>query len=401
MTFITGLKRICDFCFYMTFAGFLGLLLGGDPLMAALPIFSAVSFLSAGLAKRGKLKYAPLPLLLASFAVVPLTIPNVLVLIPPMVYMVYGAPTGKETSDELDYSDVFLLFIKMFVPFALLFLIFWQQDLLARGLLSFGMVFMIGAVFLMRMSRHDEEMLSQHRLKLLNGFSLAFLLSIGLVLSSETALNVIRISISYLYGSVLLPILLFALAVVVRVLAWISALFGFTGFYIPLTLAQREEAELEFEDMNLDLPMYEEGYPPEFLTFLLYAAVAVATVVALVKLYKKLMADYLTDANKLGVQEKRVAIAESSKPSRKKKTGNPIRDIYRKFLEQGAKNGMEVHHFMTSLDIEQQALEAFHCPKSLELREMYIKARYGENTVSKEEAKKAKELYREIMGGKK
>ena len=62
-----------------------------------------------------------------------------------------------------------------------------------------------------------------------------------------------------------------------------------------------------------------------------------------------------------------------------------------------AKSGITIEPHMTSLDISIAANNKFKNTESNELRDIYIKVRYGEAEFGRQEAQKARNLLRKIF----
>lgn len=399
MIFLSGLKRLCDICFYLTFASFLGVAFGGTNLLITLPIFGLVAFLAASLASKGKLRYAPLGLLVICFIIVPLNFMNVTVLIPPCLYLIYTLPKPNEDIGNYDYTGPFKLFLKIYLIMIPLFLAFGWRSLLEDSALPFGLLFLLSTTIFLRMVRHEEQILNQHRVKLINLLAVIGLGVSSLILSSNPALNLVGILLGGLYFNLLLPILLVLFAGVVFLLGPVLNLFADQldpiiarmGFFMqgPPNLMEGGG----FEEL-----MPEEAFTTSFFVYAIYIAAALLVVLVVIKLFKKLAPDNFAIEKRSGLTETRTAIQTGKKSPRigRRTPNHQIREIYRKFLQKCHDEGITIKPFMTSLDIEHKAADYFQSPHTKKLRDMYIKVRYGEINCDKEDVKQIKALYKEL-----
>ncbi|MCL1950715.1 MAG: DUF4129 domain-containing protein [Turicibacter sp.] len=388
MIFPSSLKRICDVCFYMTFASFIGLLFGGDNLMVALPFFAAAITLSVW-----RLSRIPLLLIPLVFFIIPASLPNLAVLAPIIAYLVVALPKSREHIGQFDYTDIFSLFIKVFFGFLVVALTLRQMPIFEDTTLPFGIMFLGASIVLMRMSRHDEEVISRPRFKWLNILSLLTILGVGGMLSHPLFLNVIWGTLVFVYGQLFVPIIGFIIFVLLQALNWIFSLIG---------LSRPEFPEIDFGGGEVE-PGYGElpplTDPPEIgaLGVIGYIILILAVAGILVVIFKRLAKKHEIQENQSGVEETRTHLADRPKKPRHHRSQNQVRDCYRKFLHHCTKNELQLQSYMTSESIEEEALKAFHCEKSRELRALYIETRYGGRAVTKEDGKLAKQLLREII----
>jgi len=383
MVLTNGLKRICDVSFYLTFASFLAAFFYGDPLIATLPIFAIVAFLSATLASQPFLKYASTLFLTLCFVVVPMNIVNVLTLLPAVTYVIYAVPKPDEKVSQLEYVDVFKLFLKCFIGLIVVAFIFQWQEELDNGSLLLGLSFLVNATILMRMVRHDDEILMQTRFKVMNSLSLVGVMTAVLLFSSEVFLTFVGDVLSFVWTRSLAPAIWFLWMVFARILSTFFSLFN-------LNPRRGEFSEVEISTEPL------EAMEPELseVPMLFFVVMALIILVLVFKLFYMLSQRHGLRSTNEGVVETRTTLDEKGPRSKRRRQFNPIREIYGKYLAQLKKNEMEIAPYMTTLDIERKSMEAFNSDASNELREMYINVRYGEEAFDREDVKEMKRRYK-------
>jgi len=397
MILAIGLKRINDICFYLTFASIFVSWMGGANLIKTLPVFVLATFLSAFLNSQGKIKYITLLVILISFVMVPFKLINIVALIPIMIYMFYELKNTYKSDSQINYNEIFKLFVKVFF-ITISFMIIWstfQSDLmpLIQNSLSFGIFFLVGSITLMRMLRHDETVLNQPEFQLFNALPLLGLILISLLTSSSFFLNLIGKMVNFLFFRIISPILS---------TIFLYIIFPFLNFIFSFLGSPIDSNEMSLNSINNVIEfgaltdMEVEGL--DIFNLLLMVIFAVLIIFVIIKLFQKLLLNSEPYNKAQGIQEIRKSLSDEKKsPSKSKhRRNNQIRDIYRKYLLLCQDNGIQIEPFMTSLDVEQQASKYFQNSESKELREMYIKVRYNHCEYSKAEVKQARTLYKKI-----
>ncbi|MCL2402112.1 MAG: DUF4129 domain-containing protein [Oscillospiraceae bacterium] len=396
MIFTAGLKSVCNICFYMTFANFIGVLAGGSNLFVTLPVFVLAAFLGAFLAERGRIKYLALAPLVLCFFMVPLHPANVLVLIPACIYTAFALLRPRQGMSHQEYLVVFKAFAKLFIPYLLAALLFGQLAAVENGSVLFAMTFLAGAVTLLRILRHDDEVINERRFKLLNVLYISGAIAIGPILSINDFF-VLR-TLGRLYTDIIVPAFVFL----------ISGIFNLVNALLQsLYLWTPEEEAGEVVDMLEIFEAWEEagaeiwarivGYIVSVIIVLAVLLGAVLLVRHIVRKVKAMLAQ--AEQPPPSYSESRTTIGAVAAPSaqkRRRRQGNPVREIYRKFLNLCKRRDMDIQPFMTSQDIEQAAAEHFSQPQLKALRDIYIKVRYADADCTKEDIKQAKALYNEL-----
>ena len=409
MTFPSGLKRVCDISFFMTFASIVGMLLGSDPLITTLPIFIFVAFLSAFLAPRGRIKYISILPLLIFFLIFPLTFANLVILIPASFFMIFSFPKSIEDAKSFEYSGIFKTFLVIFVWLLLISSIFgaWTRETsgLSTDTILFAISFIVTTILFMRMTRHDESVLKQTTFKIMNAIPLVLIVA-GVGFISMDTLSPVRQGVAnFIYRIVLVPIF--------TVLIWL--LEGIARIWFMLYIAIMSFFERELTDGMEELGnMGNMGMPIEEIYDLYEAAegvngfaiiLAVFVIIMLVLLI--ILLKYLTNKSATllskndGAEEERVSLdldiqKKKNKSQSRSREENQVREVYRRFLIFIKKKNIEVPLSSTSSDVEDLVATNFKSGKSTDLRDAYIQVRYGETAYTKDDVKRFKGLYQEV-----
>jgi len=403
MTFPSGLKRICDISFYMTFASIVGALFGADRLIFTLPIFVLVAFLSAFLAPRGPIKYISLIPLFLLFVTTSLTIINVAILTPAVILMAMTLPKRDERVIQFNYDTVFYVFLIVFGFFAFYGLIMasWVN---AAGLPSdtwlFAASFLLNAIMFMRMARHDESVLKQTRFKLMNATTLIGVIgaTAGIVLlGTEAFLTFIWRVIGLMWSYFIEPVFRVIIWVFLVILTFIFQVFGLDAPFDAMEMWEMPEL---LEEEVFEWGESEASQMPRFFVVILVIIAIIVVAVLLWLLFKwlnKKNNDVFVGED--GVEEERFSLdgdEERKKRWSRRHNENQVREVYRRFLAHVKKKGIDVPQHLTSYDVEGLVATKFESERSNELRDEYVRVRYGEAEYTKDDVKRVKGLYKEF-----
>jgi len=404
MVFARGLKRICDVCFYMTFAGLLGIFLDlGGNFILTLPIFAIVSFLSAFLAPRGMIKYISLLLMPTVFLIITPTVGSLVIFVPITIYLFWSMPTPDERVWQFDYQPAFKLFLKIYGSFLGLVLGF---GLLANQMnavialftgdsILFAAMFLTSAVMFMRLRRHDEAVQKQMRFNMVSAMPFVGMLFAAILASSNRVTSAVSALIRFIWFGIVLQIF----DLIARLVLLLPD-FVLNRLDAPESVAMTQPVEggIEESTLYMDIPedwreSIEVADGTWFTIFLIIVAIVV-TIIIFKILSKKVGSPDVRDD---GVEEERFALDDpEAKKKRRHRNENQIREIYRSFLALVKEKGMELKLHSTSSEIEEGVARKFNSKKSRELRDKYIQVRYREDTYTKDELKQVKGLYKEI-----
>ena len=394
MTFPSGLKRICDISFYMTFASIVGSIFGGDNLISTLPIFAFAAFLSAFLAPLGGIKYVSILPLLLVFVPTPLTIINVAILSPIILFIIWTLPTRDEKVSMFNYDEVFKRFLMIFGTI-LVFSIFIGE--LQSGTLLFAISFLLNSIIFMRLIRHDESVLKQTEFTIRNAVSIIVVMIGAVLLSMDVFLTFVGRIIRFIFVNFFVPVLEITIWTFLTILQFIFETFGLNDIINRFLRIENEIPELlgaEYQPITEGL----EGsdFPLIFIFIIVIAAIVL--IYFIIKVFQTLTRLKSPFAS-YDVEEERFFLDDDEKKGRSRRRGeNKVREVYRRFLTLIKKQETNVPLRFTSSDVDGLVATKFKSEKSSALRDEYIQVRYGESLYTKADIKRIKGLYKEVKG---
>ena len=399
MSHLTGWSRISVISFYMTFANLFGLLFGATNLIPTLFVFSVVSLASAFLQKH-KIASALILLLLCTIpALIPISLVNILILIPPTAYLIYDVIARlMNKHPSLDYPRMFITFIVIFLPFVLILATVGTGYIVRTMMIPFGFTFFLSTVTLLRAARHKEEVLESKIFHFLNFITPLLLLCGGFLLSTNIVGNILRFILRSIFQYVISPILL----AIMWVISWVLYLIF---WLIPIGggIGESDFGAPEFPSMPMDenlTPYYGEAATiPWFVRSILILILIALCAFVLIRIFRSMSYRISSLTLKDNEHETRRRLEDSQIFTKKRRisTGNQIRDIYYDYLRLCKKQGVSIKPYMTSEDICAAATEYTDAEPHKNLRLLYIKSRYGEYEHSKSDVQQAKQLYRELQ----
>ena len=398
MRMIFFLRTLCSFLFYFAWASFILPTPFDTPIVDFGVFFICLTsaYLCFCLSERKFLRFLPLALL----ALLYFSIGNVMelfIVMPAAIYVVYLAIKNENSINHTEFQYrfklggwalVFLLVISMIMS------IFVNLT----SVFVLCLAYFICGIMLLRALRHHADTFSDPGFILYNiipGFVFAFgvlLLSSGVIVSVASAfLFVMRMGFYYLF---IVPL---------------NFLLGLTE---PLYLMARPERPADTQGNPIREPvsaaeMLEDIEPGEldpFLARILLIALAVIAsillIILVVYLIRKIMARWKLPS---WGTENDVSIIESTIM----KTGSSIfpkfkrlplvRRYYRRFLRLCAMQNINLKQADTSLEIEGIVQTRFGNKAELkQLRSLYLRARYGNEDISKDDELLAKKAYKGI-----
>lgn len=391
MTFPSGLKRICDVCFYLTFAS----LIGSGDLIFTLPFFAGTAFLSAFLAPYRWIKYLSIPLLFLMFLVIQPTIQNVAILIPIIIYLVWSMPKVGERIAQFNYIPVFRLFIKAFSVILVIFVLvsLWfntSEFTFPMDSLLFGFTFLSTSVLILRMIRHDDAVLKQTKFKMINGLPLVGIFIGTVLLSRSFFLDFILSILNLIWWLFLLPIFLIIMWVVINFISFIFDFFNI-GHQDPVEMELPAFLEFigDFFDQERDI------------NTTMFAVIAIMLGLVMIRLIFKFLSEksgspIIRDD---GTEEESFALNEPFNKKRRHFRNyreNQARAVYRHFLKFAQKNEINLPLHLTSDEIAIEMMKRFKSEKSNEFRDAYVQVRYGNIPCTKADIKQIKLLYKSV-----
>ena len=391
MSLVFTLKMLCDLCFYFAFANTVSAMLGGQSAAQALPLFAVCAYACAALRDKGRLRLAPLALLPACFLLLPVSLPNVILVLPVMAYLGVSAYRLRTLPDAFSYSETFFLFAKLYFPFLFIQLVMGMLVRLEAVSLPYALVFFISAVVLMRMLRHGKETIEQSRFRVMSIVQVLGVVLLSALFGNMVFLGLCGALLRMVYFNIFAPLLTVVLIAVIFVL---SPLFYLIG---KLPRSSRDPVELEgqmaaeiIEDSLERLPSASFN---AIKAILIVAAVALG-IYLLILLFRKLSAYSEQVVSPPGLREQRFAVPAGARPPRRAfAAGDPVREIYRKFLGYCRKVGIERLPYRTSADYGRLTESRFDSPEQAgEFRSLYLDVRYGGKQASREGVRKMRDI---------
>lgn len=270
--------------------------------------------------------------------------------------------------------------------------------ILNEVLLPCVLVLIVTSVALMRILRHNRETIDSGAFKLSNTLTVLLVCASTMVLSSGVFLDTILSALGFVYHKVVLTGFGLFLSVAIRFLSLFSKLFAW--------LFGKEVVFYEDGDSGtagaVEELLYEEveGELPPIITWIFVGLLAAG---ALYLAYKGLK--FLAGRNRrfegtspFALQRQTIEVPKENRrnPFARRSERESIRHQYRKFLRECLDRGFMITPDFDSQEISEGARDYFRGAPLDAFRLLYIKARYTEREITKEEAKEAKNLYTEI-----
>lgn len=400
MTLCFFLKLLGEFSFYF-FAANVALSIFGLGIGSLVPLLlpAAIGAMCFALyQRRPSFVMAPLPfaLLCLLFAG---NIWEAIVIALPCLYLFF---TCRKKAFFLNHSlqqDTFtgLLKASAFIfPIVLTMSAFYQRPPLMMPLF---LIFFFSNILLLRMLRHTPESLSQRRLKIVSAIEICLFIGLVLFLSSPTALNAAVAGVSGVFQLLVAPVLMlfvYAAAAVVWLLGKLfSGLKLNSDTPIDVSFFQMAEQELaNQETQTVSHPVLLQVFQGIFILALLAVAFF---------FFRRMLAKRQVSAALGGAAESRSSVAKPSSFTRPPADRFPprepraaVRYYYRRFLALCIDLGFPLTHSYDSSQVSAMMGSTLPKERLSQLRQVYIKARYSQHTVTKEDAAQAKAVYQQI-----
>lgn len=409
MSFLNGIRLLADLALYYAFAGYFSACFGA-PVPWLCLLLPAVCFgLSALLARSKALRVAVLFPVLLGFL-----LPGAAARVaygPAAGYTVYLALAGDYQLSSYQHLDRFLLFVKVYPAFALLFGL-WNAQAMLGGSLPVALLAAAANVYLLRVLRCDPDMGLRPQYMALSAGPLVLVAGAAWLLQWEPAAKVILAALRQGYSLLVYPVLdgiawlwiwllEHGLLPVVEFIAWVL-------YEYVWRVMGRNEAELQvLMDLRGRLglasenSLYEASGESSLWVGIIGSAAALAGLTAVVCLFRflarrtteePLPADGPTWNAGSGQGD-----AATQPPARG--AANQVRRIYRRYLRGCVRGGRKLHPWYTSRDMLGSVPPSAR-PAEEELRLLYLRARY-QGSASAAEAARARELWQGIRRAQK
>ena len=394
MSSVYSLKLICDLSFYLSFAGLICSMATGNSLMGTLPYLFSCAFASSLLSEKGNLRFIPLILLLPALFILRENIFNYLFFIPACAYTVYYVNSLPYDIDTMEYSATYRLYFTAAIPVSILLFIAAKENFETVGI-PYGLMFTACSIVLMRMLRHDKEILKQTKFKIFNTLSVAGVMVVGALAGSEQFLGFVIGLIKAFYFSFVVPVITLLLVGLLYILTPIFSLFNFDDVDIKF-FHEVDDIVLESGwDLFKEEEIPESGISLVIFKIVFFGILFVLALYLIYRLYKVFTQKY--DPRPTSIRQERTFLDQGRPKKKEPRINHQIRQIYRKFMKLCEANNIPIYLNSTTDDLARQAGNVWGDKESSsELRNIYIESRYGEVAPTKEKIKKSKELYNKM-----
>lgn len=392
------LKMLNDAAVFLTVAGFaLHLATPVSPLTAAI-LFPA---LAAGCAylldQKGRSRYLALALALPMLCFAK-TAGDWVLLVILMGYLFRIVHRRIFLNDSGDFRDAFSKALFLSLLPCLFSALTFDFDILNGLLLPCVLITAVSGVALLRMLRHTREVIESGAFKLSNCLAVALVCLLTLILSSDAFVNAVTGALGWVYNTLIVDVLTGFIYVVVRFLSLFSRLFAWI-FNKEVVIKEEGEKgtaggfeEIIYEDIDGRLPPY-----------ITWICCALLLALCAFLLYKGLRA--LSGRNRrfehtspFALSRETIEVPRESprSPFARRSERESIRHQYRKFLRECLSRGFMITPDFDSEEIGAGAADYFQQAPLEPFRQLYIRARYTDREISKDEAKQARTLLGEI-----
>ena len=366
---------------------------------APLVLLALAAGLCHALRDRGRLAWLPLLAVPACLALLP-GWAGVLVLLVPAAYL---ATIVRRRLFTIEYSacvDNVRRGMCLLLPIPLigiLFGLFGAGEVLAKHALPAGVVCLACGIWLLRVLRHDPEMLSHSRFILLNAGVLALVLGVVALASTPAVLGAIKTALGFVYQKLIVPPLML-LGYLAAGLMWLLSRL-FAGMKLNRTGTEMDgEMDVGQEQMFGEIAGAE---PPEILKAVLTTLFVIGCIVIAWRVVRRMMGSGRAAAREQGVRQTRsegALFKRDERPPllRPRESRAAVRFSYRRFLMLCRRMGITLFDGATSETIAGWAGEFWQEGPLRRLRELYIRARYSPMDVSREMADEAGEIVRQL-----
>ena len=394
MELIFAAKALSSTSFLFFVASYIALIFRIE--MEIFPAFALIAlgtFLCGIIDMKGKpkMRFIPLVIVFASLywisdiasglAIGITVIYSVLMIVRQAYFLTYG-----EGADDFNRN------IKIIVFFLAFSAAFGITNLLGSSVLPYVIIYMISGVCELSMLRHNEETLREKRFRILNTTILSATCLLGFFMATEYFMAFCKLIISLFAKYIFSPIMMALTTVSSYLLLGLAETLTEVVFEKFL---ERDGGGIAFENLSglVDDNKFTRHNPILDTVFSVVVFLVIALIIFLIfrKMFKGTKNRTTRTAGETRTVE-RIPRVNYDKDLSNEIKG--IRNIYRKFLNLLISKGMDIPHYFTTEDVNRTITNEIP-DKQLahDLREYYIRARYGEKELSKEDLAKAKQLY--------
>ena len=383
-------KVICDLSLWFGGAGFVLCQFGASFSLPPLFFMALACGLSRPLRDRGSLRLVPLTLL-------PLTafwihgIPDALLILPPALYCGYLCVRGRFDPDLLTCRSYFRHGTQG-LALASAFFALVSGGAVTRCLLPCLLLFLIAGVLMLRALRRGNEIRRPQELAL-DFLLLGLCCAAAWGLSSLAALHLMGQGISLAYKYLICPLLI-GLIYIFAGLAWV--LIQFFSLLFSGQIGQENQKTQSDLSSFTDLTPFgvSAGDGRGFWTVMAVIGAAALLFFAY-RFFRRLGESGPLRDRATPVETRLFALTSQAAPPASILGSGPrsvVRRCYRRFLIRAREAGVLMTPDSTSESIVRLATDRFDPAALAELRSLYIAARYSPAPVSRESARRAREI---------
>lgn len=400
MFLIFLIKNMCLLAFYFAYANMIfisptnnAMILVYFTVLISLSISYALKFSK----KYAKLKYLPLLGIVIALLLTK-SITGIIGVIIPYIYMLYVVLKNEYHVNYYSFKDLFINLFYAILPLLLIVFLAKNIELFNKVSLQYVVIFIISGLYLMRTSRHGQEIINNKKFMMMNSLVIITTTIASIVLSTDAILNIVINAIKFLYSKILVPIV----NSIIYVLFLPMALFFNKAekykeappapFQIPENVEEEVKRYMMEDPSEKVFSIFAYIVALAFLAFIIYALIKVFSVRK-----KKKLVDYPD-----GVKEHRSFLDDDERNKNEKqifnKSINQIRYWYKRFLILCSKRKMSINGHDNSYTIYEKSSNIFvnHVEDLNNMKEIYRKARYDKEDIDNKDVKTIKNIYKNL-----
>lgn len=315
----------------------------------------------------------------------------------PAAWMVWLALNWKRRRIAANVLDVFMLEVRLLTVAGFFELIFMGPGSWGRQCAPFAALFLISGILLLRAARLMESGQVRGGFWKENGVQFAVILAATAVIASKMMRHMLGLALIHGYQKLILPVLIGILELAGGFLMWLWPYLAALFPELSVRNQDREMAEIT-AGPPIDLGEPGSGNAPFYLRAIGIGLIVLAGTACFIYLYRRFSEAGGGLKRKAAGEINRSILAPEGKGKRKRRWPGGEKDVryyYRKFLELCMKKGLEPEPQNTTEDIHRAALQWWKEETLLELRALYLEARYGREEQGKKRAKKPRDQGRE------
>jgi hypothetical protein len=325
---------------------------------------------------------------------------GIIVSIPPFIYMLFIIKKKEYQVDYENFKSLLMGLIVAIIALPIFVYIVGDLEIFKSYSLPYALVFVVSGFYLLRTVRHSKKIINSKKFVIMNLLIIFVSFSIFIFLGSDVVINFAIQTFNFIFVKALFPLVIRVLYVLFNPLAKI------------LTKAN-EKASLEKILLMIEeepLPEIQIEETPEVLPqqmFLLYAfaigLIILIITAIIVRILSKRKRIQDKDAEIYGIKQYRSSLDDDVSVDKKTKriltvSVEQIRYWYTKFLALCFKKNMDIFIYDNSKSICEKSSKIFVNSEQelVDMKEIYRKARYSEETVDKQDIKAIKNICKNL-----